>query len=455
MTVAIALNPTTPTGLGQSRSASRQARTIFGTPETRRTADRLHDGALAQLGRNLTAIERATDRLAHGRVMDGLIAARTGPGGVSAALDHRATVGSHTVIVTELALAQVTASSSHHPDADATVVASGGTLTIGGAVVTVSGAVTLQGLADAVNATDGIGVAATVSSANPGDHQLVLTGTRTGAAHGFTITNALTGGASPVTFLDTVDADGISGDQPGDNTVRATDATLVVDGVTVSSASNTVRNVIPGVTLTLLTAEPTSPVGLTIRPDLEPVAQLVRDLVDAYNGFLGFLAAQSAGSAVSLRRDGVTAGLLSDLADATRSTRSTDGSLRTLSDIGIHVGASDELAFDEQAFDAATAGRSADLEALLSGSGGQPGALAALDQTVERYVRSGALVPGFEAGVSTEARTLGARISHFEARLGVRRAVVRGEATTAASAAGQLSSQMAELSRFRLRLTLA
>ena len=45
------------------------------------------------------------------------------------------------------------------------------------------------------------------------------------------------------------------------------DATLEVDGVSITSASNTVTNAIPGVTFQLLSANPNEPVQVIIAND--------------------------------------------------------------------------------------------------------------------------------------------------------------------------------------------
>src|SRR5262245_50910641 len=61
--------------------------------------------------------------------------------GVSVA--SNATAGHYDVVVNELARAQVTVSASTSPDANTTVVATGGTFTIGGVAVNVAGNTTL------------------------------------------------------------------------------------------------------------------------------------------------------------------------------------------------------------------------------------------------------------------------------------------------------------------------
>src|SRR5262245_12714928 len=169
---------------------------------------------------------------------------------VSAGSD--ATPGQYEVVVSKLARAQVTASATTAADANTTAVATGGSLTIGGTQVQISGSVTLQGLATAINGTSGITVKASVIQTAPGAYRLALTGTNTGAANAFTITNALTGGTG-IGFTDT-DHDGISGNTTGaggDNAVDASDAAVLINNIAVTSTTHTLSGAIPGVTLTL------------------------------------------------------------------------------------------------------------------------------------------------------------------------------------------------------------
>ena len=132
--------------------------------------------------------------------------------------------------MSSLARAQVTGTSSTHTDHDATIVASAGTLTIGGVAVTLTGDVTLDGLADAINSTPGIGVSASVVQ-NGSNFQLVLTGQSTGAANTFAITNGLSGGAG-VAFSAT-------------NAQDASNAEGTVNGIAFSTPTNTISGVVP------------------------------------------------------------------------------------------------------------------------------------------------------------------------------------------------------------------
>jgi flagellar capping protein FliD len=63
------------------------------------------------------------------------------------------------------------------------------------------------------------------------------------------VQNTLSGG-SGVAFTDT-DGDLTSGDDAADNAVTASDASLLVNNIAVTSSSNNLDSVIPGATITL------------------------------------------------------------------------------------------------------------------------------------------------------------------------------------------------------------
>jgi len=65
--------------------------------------------------------------------------------------------------------------------------------------------------------------------------------------------------------------------------VTGTNASLVVDGIPISSASNTVSNVINGVTLNLGSPSPSTPVTVNVNPDTTQVTSAINTLVSAYN----------------------------------------------------------------------------------------------------------------------------------------------------------------------------
>jgi flagellar hook-associated protein 2 len=141
-----------------------------------------------------------------------------------------------------------------------TITPQGGSATI---VTTTSGETYAQ-LATAINAL-GIGVTATAGSNTNG-------------------TNISITSSSPFTISEP--SFGFTQAVPGEN------ANLTVDGVPVSSATNTVTGAIPGVTLDLLGETEGEPVSLTIASDASSVSTAINQLVTDYNTVIGLVNTQ-------------------------------------------------------------------------------------------------------------------------------------------------------------------
>jgi len=162
---------------------------------------------------------------------------------LTAAADSTALVGSYNIVVDRLAAAKTIRSSSF---TSATAAIGTGTLTItvGGAntSVNVTGSNnTLTGLKDAINSS---GAAVTASIVNVGtsaspDYRLTVQSKDTGTANAVTISGTLTGGSDPF---------------PGGGEVvqAAAEALFSANGLTVTRSSNTISDVLSGVTVTLV-----------------------------------------------------------------------------------------------------------------------------------------------------------------------------------------------------------
>jgi flagellar hook-associated protein 2 len=148
---------------------------------------------------------------------------------------------------------------------------------------------TLSGVRDAINAAK-IGVSASILNDGTGN-KLVITSNDTGLA------NSLKISVSDTSDVSNTDNSGLSQlaydpevagvpPQAGKNlteTVAAKNATLTVDGIAgISKASNTVTDVVQGVTLNLL-KESTAPATLTVATDTAGVQTSVQNFVSAYN----------------------------------------------------------------------------------------------------------------------------------------------------------------------------
>lgn len=141
--------------------------------------------------------------------------------------------------------------------------------------VDLSSAQTLEQIRDAINADiDNPGVAATVINGNNGNQKLILTSEESGAATAMTLTYG--GSLSAASFgLQTLND--IGGD------LSLLDAQISVDGYSVTRASNTISDVIQGVTLDLRQAQPGSDILIDIDRDLTAAKESVQAFADAYN----------------------------------------------------------------------------------------------------------------------------------------------------------------------------
>ena len=401
------------------------------------------DVEYALLATKLASVGTATEKLSTADGFSARTLTNSAPEILTAGSIDTAPVGAFDVVVSTLARAQVTASTSTYADSDTTIVASGGTLTIGGIDVAIAGDATLQDLADAINSTTDIPVTASVLNSGTNSYQLVLTGNDTGLTNGFALTNGLTGGAG-ITF--------------GANAVEATDAALTVNNIAITSGDNTIEGAIPGTTLTLLKADPSTTVTLSVSRDNSAIKTLVDNFVTAYNDLTDYLDAQFAASAegnsTAIGRDGLVRGLRNSLRQTVSQAYSVGGAFSYLAEVGLGANAAGDLTLDASLFDAALQDSRTDLEGLFAGGGGTDGAFTTIETLIAGYTDAGGSLPNVQDRLDTQMQGLGDRIFDLEERLEVRRASLQAEFIAADLAITRLNSQLDALgslgNQFRL-----
>jgi flagellar hook-associated protein 2 len=271
----------------------------------------------------------------------------------SAILTATATAGaklsglSSSITVNQLAAAQ-TAVTQAPVDSRTTAIGKGSfTLALGTATYDANGAMTgftgtgttkpititdanssLDGLAAAINAS-GIGVTASVVTDATGKAYLSMKGA-TGTAQAFTLTADSGSDASLAQFNVGAGATGTK------LVTRAQNAQLVVDGVAVERASNTVSDLIPGVKLQLAGAVPGTAVRLGATTPTDALSQAVNDFVTTYNEVLKVVTEQTDPATGVLRADPAARSLQRTLQNLTltKLTGATSGP-STLAEIGV------------------------------------------------------------------------------------------------------------------------
>ncbi|MEN3000787.1 MAG: flagellar filament capping protein FliD [Armatimonadota bacterium] len=137
--------------------------------------------------------------------------------------------------------------------------------------------------------------------------------------------------------------------------VQAQDAEFTVDGISFKRSKNQITDVIPGVTLTLLSADATNPkrATITLSRDYDGIKGSINNFINAYNSLVDFLK-QNASFDKETLRSGVlfgdtTVSLIQDtlVRKITDVVRGLDGTLRALTQVGVQLGRDGKLTLDE------------------------------------------------------------------------------------------------------------
>ncbi|MFL6673476.1 MAG: flagellar filament capping protein FliD [Massilia sp.] len=238
-----------------------------------------------------------------------------------------------------------------------------------GSVVIDSKNNTLQGIRDAINKA-GLGVTATiVSDGSAAPNHLVLTSTKTGAHSSMKVTLAGTDGGAPDAALASLLGYDPAGVQNLTQSAAAQSTQLNVNGIAVSSETNTVTEAIQGVTLNVSTTGKTS---VTIADDTNAIKTSVSNFVKAYNdlntaikGVSGYNAATK--TAGPLFGDPTVRGLQNTLRQQfSKGLTGLSGGLTNLSQVGVAFQKDGTLALDSSKLDSAMKTNLRDIAGLFA-----------------------------------------------------------------------------------------
>jgi len=238
--------------------------------------------AMGQMRSAVASFKAAADELKTAADFNVFTATSADTAKFTASADSAAADGTFGIEVQTLAVAQKQGSNSY-ADSDTTTVGSAGDkikITIGSNDFTVGiGGKTLAEIAAAINdATDNVGVIASVLQEDASNYYLTLSSDSTGTANAMTLAFEDSGG-SPI-----VDPLGMA------QTQAAADAEILVDNTyTITRSSNTITDAIDGVSITLLETS-ASAVTLSVTHNSGAVSSAIQGLVDSYNTLQSTLA---------------------------------------------------------------------------------------------------------------------------------------------------------------------
>lgn len=274
-----------------------------------------------------------------------------------------ASAGTYFLKVSQLALAHQEISTGYD-DIDTTTVGTGAiSITVGSGTPTSitidSSNNTLEGVRDAINKAES-GVTASIINDGSGDpYKLVVTSNTSG-----------TSGAV------TIDAGTTTLDFSGTDLQPAQNASITLGSgagaITVSKESNTVTDLIPGVTLNLQDYDATKTITLTVSNNTSGIKQNITDFVTQYNNLVDFFNTQSnydaeTNTAGTLFGDTYLRTIQSDLVSKMSNPVSgLSQSLQTLSQIGISLGMDGKLSINETELDAALTDNMASVKRIFA-----------------------------------------------------------------------------------------
>ena len=423
-----------------------QERVPFTALGTKKAALQQQNTQLGALAGKLASLQSAADNLSSPDSLSVLAAASSDPAAVGVSTSGGSTAGVYDVVVTQRAKAQVTASTSTHTENE--VVTTGGTLSLlVGAQppvnIVAAGSMTLRQIADAINDAEA-GVQAAVVQVTPGNYRLVLTSAQSGTENAFTFTSTLGNG---LTFGG---ADGTYG-QPGDgNAVNAADAQVTVNNVAAVSSSNTLTDVVPGVTLTLNAEDANKTVRISVSRDADGLRKQVDGFVKAYNDLVGWVNDQRTAATegkTSVAREAVVRGLHSDLRAAILGQHGA-GTLTRLAGVGIGFDRSGLMKVDSKAFEDAVTADPGAVQELFAGAsdGSTDGAFDDLAELVSSYADAGGLVAKAKDRIDDQVQNISGRMDVLDAQLTLRRNALQAEFIAADQAMSRLNSQVNSLS---------
>jgi flagellar hook-associated protein 2 len=360
---------------------------------------------------------------------------------LAATANSSAAKGSFTIDVTSLARAQVTASGERQfNDINAPII-DGGTFSItqNGTTTNVdlTTVTTLAQLRDAINSAQTGVKAAIVNDGSTADSpakpfRLVLTSSTPGLANAFTVNDQTTyqgGTAGSALNLSTDPTNGV-----------ALDTAFAYNGIQIRSASTTVSNAIPGVTLKLLKPGLST---VTIDSDDSSLETKVKEVVEAFNNFNDFVQTQyklpTAGTTrPPLATDPLLRGLNRQIRTYFTTEHSNSGDIQNLSSMGLRLTQSGKLEINDSALTAALTNDPDGVKAFLSDASGFAGKVS---NYIESLTGSDGTIESTESRIQTNIDSYTRRIIVLEGQLALREEALTRQFAAADQAISQMNSQ--------------
>ena len=357
-------------------------------------------------------------------------------------LGDGATKSDYDLNVTQLAKGQVTASTNGYTNTT-DMVADGGSIsfTIGATTTTainIAATTSLSELAGLIN-TQESGVFASV--VNDGtNNKLVITSRETGTANGFTINNSLTSTGTVVAFA-------VGQSPTSGNSQDSKVATMTINGMAITSESNTVTDAIPGITATLVAVGTAT---INVAEDFDGLKETVKTFITEFNNLKEYFDTQSRLDSVTgkigvLGGDTILRQAMADIRNTILNPNGNSGAYSYLTEVGIEFEQAGTLKLNEETLNTAIDKNLSDLKDLFRGDGTVDGVFDDMKAAMANIDGTAGLIKTTKDSITESLKGFRDRIAAQQLRLDLRRAELNKMFTAADLAMSRLTNSAGSL----------
>ena len=233
------------------------------------------------------------------------------------------------------------------------------------------------------------------------------------------------------------------------------DASLKVDGIALTSSSNTLSTAIPGVTFQLLAADVGSPVQVEITNNNTAIETAFSSMVTAYNAVVKDVSTQegntSSGSPEPLYGNPTLSLIQSQLSTALTSATAS-GSVTNITQLGLSFNDDGTLSLDTDALDTELNSNFSDVTGFLQNSGSFGQSFATTLNNLGTQAPNGAIYLAQQQNSSEEA-SLNQSITNENAVLAAQKTSLTDELNTANQILQSIPSQLSEVNEMYSAIT--
>jgi flagellar hook-associated protein 2 len=362
---------------------------------------------------------------------------------LTATSNSQASSGTYNISVNRLAQNHKVGSSGATPIASTDIFTGSLGLTIGGETITVNTGtgMTLAQIRDAINSDEtNPGLTASIINLGTADQKLVLTADESGAENEISVTDSTTNtsNASATLSLQTLNKknDGVT----TIDSVSELDASFTVDGFSVTASSNSVSDVVQGITLNL---QGIGDATLTLSRDDTAIQKSVENFVKAYNDLYDVIDNLAKGD---LSGDSTLRTIQSSIRSIYSSTASgLTGTFQAPFQVGIKSDSrTGKLSLDATDLKSALDKDFASVADLFASD--DKGVAFRLADLAKTLLTPNNAINTREEGIRARQRTINTQIDSYEARLELKEVALRAKFASLDSLIGSMQSMSSFIS---------